>query len=376
MFRPSDNLESSYARDSLRIFYGHLHQGLVPCITLLKFHEATGLRIVDRDGSMLEDLPPIPRFLNRVLALEISLQNALFEYFEKLLESRIERAVAAGTYDVGLETITAASLTIDSRTLIATNAATGAETWLLKVRQKQRNTPLTLSGLTGYLGYPNAQRLVNTKSLRAALQIPTSSLTLDDGCVQDRVRLMRPMESIPVPVALMDESHWEPCDAPTFERLWNEEIASLPEFTESTFHVMTGLLLPHWKRLPLNNPRVYRFTTDDKQAHIGRLIPTEVLGAFTQDTPDLSPEEAWDHLLGNGILRLEGGLLVKSVTTMHARRVEVVAFTHGQYPMLKAMGLFPETIAYKLRLFIPVSLEGPSTLAALLAKHPIVSTTF
>jgi hypothetical protein len=375
MFRPSDNLESTYARDSLRVFYGHLYRGLVPCTTLQKFQDATGLRIVDRDGTMLEDLPPISRFLNRVLALEIELQNAIFAYFEALLEARIERAMAAGTYDVGLETITAASLKIESRQLIARNAATGAETLLLKVCEKKRNTPLTLDRLAERMG-PQSQRLMNTKSTRAALQVPTSSLTLDDGAVQERVRLLRPMENTAVPLSMMEESNWEPCDTETFERLWLAEIASLPEFTESHFHVMTGLLLPHWKRLPLNNPRVYRFTTDDGHSHIGRLIPVEVLGAFTEDKPDLSPAEAWAHVIGNGILRLEGGILVKRVTTMHAARIEVLGFTHGQYQQLKAMGLFPETIAYKLRMFIPMGLEGPPILAALLKKHPIVSTAF
>lgn len=61
---------------------------------------------------------------------------------------------------------------------------------------------------------------------------------------------------------------------------------------------------------------------------------------------------------------------------MHAARIEVLGFTHGQYQQLKAMGLFPETIAYKLRMFIPMGLEGPPILAALLKKHPIVSTAF
>lgn len=376
MFRPSDNLESSYARESLRAFYTHLHKGLAPCSTLQQFQDATGLRIVDRDGTLLEELPPISRFLNRVLALEIKMQNDIFLYFEQLLESRVERAKAAGTFDVGLETITAASLTVENRRLIATNAATGAETLLLKIRKMERTQPLTLERLREYLEYRGAIRLMNTKSNRAALQIPTSSLINEDGSLEERVRLLRPMDSSAVPVAMMDESNWEPCDQKTFEYLWTEELGALPEFTQTCFHIMTGLLLPYWKRLPLNNPRVYRFTADDGEPHIGRLIPTDVLGAFTDDKPDLSPEEAWDHVLNNGILRLDGDLLVKRVTTMHAPRIELMNFTHGQFQHLKAIGLFSETIAWKLRLFIPMGLDGPPALAALLRKHPIVSTAF
>ena len=376
LFRPSDNLESTYARDALRTFYGHLHRGLVPCTSLMAFQNATGLRIVDRDGTMLEELPPISRFLNRVLALEITMQNEIFAYFENLLESRIERAIAAGIYDVGLETITAESLSVASRSLIATNAGTGAETQLLKIKRKRRNSPLTLSAVAHELDQPNARTLINTKSKRTALQVPTSSLTLEDGTVERRVRLLRPMENTPVPVSLMEESNWEPCDLEVFKRQWDAEIASLPEFVEDHFHVMSGLLLPYWKRLPLNNPRVYLFTTDDGEAHIGRLIPTEVLGAFTEDKPDLTPEEAWQHVNDNGILRLDSGLLIKRVTTMHAARIEVMGFTPSLYAQLKAMGLFSETIAFKLRLFIPMGLEGTPILTTLLAKYPITSTAF
>lgn len=230
MFRPSDNLESTYAREALRTFYGHLHRGLIPCATLQSFQDATGLRIVDRDGTMLEELPPISRFLNRVLALPIAMQNDIFAYFETLLESRVERAIAAGTHDIGLETITAASLSIESTQLIDSNAGSGAETLLMKVRQKQRNTPMTLAKLAHYRDYPRAETLINTKSNRVALQIPTSSLFNDDGSVEERVRLIRPMEQPSVAVAMMAESNWEPCDAETFERLWREELVTLPEF--------------------------------------------------------------------------------------------------------------------------------------------------
>ena len=59
---------------------------------------------------MLEELPPITTFLNRVLALPIALQNRFFELFEELLAVRVEAAIASGTYDIGLETLIAESL--------------------------------------------------------------------------------------------------------------------------------------------------------------------------------------------------------------------------------------------------------------------------
>ena len=44
--------------------------------------------------------------------------------------------------------------------------------------------------------------------------------------------------------------HWGEADRPDFARDWEAEIASIPEFTGSDLHILTGLLLPIWKRLP------------------------------------------------------------------------------------------------------------------------------
>ena len=104
----------------------------------------TGLTLTDRDGSLKEELPPISQFLNRLLALTIDLQNTVFEAFEALLEAKIEGAIASGTYDVGVETITAASLRIAERRAIYTHPGTGAETQVFSIARRDRNEPLAL----------------------------------------------------------------------------------------------------------------------------------------------------------------------------------------------------------------------------------------
>src|SRR3546814_17851631 len=84
-------------------FYQALHAGRIACCPLTTFAEHTGLELTDQDGSLKEDLPPLTRFLNRMLALRIGLQNALFEPFDARLESQTEGAIAAGTHDVGVD---------------------------------------------------------------------------------------------------------------------------------------------------------------------------------------------------------------------------------------------------------------------------------
>ena len=102
LFRAEDNLESAYARDALRAFYGLIHAGKIDACSLQRFEEATGLSLTGEGGVLRDELPPITTFLNRVLALTINLQNQLFAIFEDLLAQRIEGAIAAGVYDAGL----------------------------------------------------------------------------------------------------------------------------------------------------------------------------------------------------------------------------------------------------------------------------------
>ena len=69
LFRADDNLESPYAKASLRQFYQLLYAGKIDGCSLTDFQDRTGLDLTDQDGSLREELPPITQFLNRVLAL-------------------------------------------------------------------------------------------------------------------------------------------------------------------------------------------------------------------------------------------------------------------------------------------------------------------
>ena len=271
LFRPEDNLESHYGRDALRQLYMLLVRGKVEGCSLQTFEDATGLKLMDANG-IKDELPPITTFLNRLLALTIDLQNVLFTAFEQLLTARIEGAIASGTYDVGLETLRAESFVVTDRRTIYTHPGTGAETRLLVVTQRERNRPVTLDEALDRLSDPRAVLLINERSGRAAVQVPAPSLMLDDGEIERRVRLLRPMESHSLPLKMMADSHWAEADRERFAAVWQAELAEVPTFTDSTIHIVAGLLLPIWKRLPNESTRVYRLQTDAGERIIGRKV--------------------------------------------------------------------------------------------------------
>ena len=372
LFRPEDNLESHYARDALRQLYVLLVRGKVDGCSLGTFEDATGLKLTDTNG-IRDELPPITTFLNRLLALTIDLQNILFTAFEQLLTARIEGAIASGTYDVGLETLTAESFVVTGRQTIYTHPGTSAETRLLTITQRERNRPVTLDEALGRFSDPPALLLVNSLSGRAAVQVPGPSLMLDDGEVERRVRLIRPMEHPTTPLTMMPQTHWREADRETFARAWAAELADVPEFTDSEIHIVSGLLLPIWKRLPNEFSRVYRLQTDTGERIVGRKVsPAWVASALQTSPSNLSADDAFTALMdGRTVLDLAEGLQLRRVRVMGVGRIELTGFTDAMRDRLRAYGLFHEIISWKLRMFVPTDAAGPAILAKVLERYPL-----
>ncbi|MCR5860342.1 strawberry notch family protein [Mesorhizobium sp. J428] len=382
LFRAEDNLESPYARAALRQFYMLLHQGRIEGYSLTTFEAVTGLSLTTDEGGLRDELPPITTWLNRLLAMRIETQNLLFEVFEQLMTAKIEGAVAAGAYDKGLETITAESITVTDRRTVYTHPVSGAQSHVLTVARKDRIRPLGLvDALAIERAEPQSVLLANTRSRRAAIQLPTASLMLDDGTIEHRVRLLRPTDEQRFGLGALAETHWQPVDRKLFAELWDAEVAAVPEFTTSTFHIVTGLLLPIWRRLPDDDCRVYRIQTDAGERIIGRhiaptLVATMLRNLGLDDVPTLAPDEAWTGLADGRIgLQLADGLILRRSRVMNDYRVELIGFTDAMVPRLKALGLISEIISWKLRLFIPNTAQGSTMLASLLDRHTLVGVT-
>ena len=378
MFRAEDNLESVYGRLALRQLYQLIYAGKVEGCSLERFEGATGLNLTDRDGSLLEDLPPITTFLNRILALPISLQNRLFEVFESLMEAAVEGAVQAGTFDIGVETVKAESISVQEQKVIATHRGSGATTSLMTLLRKDRTEITHLNDILALRdGNGRAKLMLNRQSGRAALMMPTTSLMLDDGTVAPRVRLIRPTQRDVMTVEALQKSQWRDVGENSFQSAWENEVAETPQFTESRFHMVVGLLLPVWKQFPEENTRVYRLQTDCGQRLIGRLVSPATAAALKEtllsEAPALSAEDAAATIIrDNSGLVLRDGLVLKRSLVMGRQRIELTGFSDLDVQRLKALGLMSEIIGWKLRLFVPVGDDAPAILAKLFDLHPLL----
>lgn len=375
LFRPEDNLESPYARDALRQLYVLIYAGKVEHCSLGMFESMTGLSLTDGSGCLKDELPPITTFLNRLLALTIAMQNVLFKVFEQLLSAKVESAIASGSYDIGLETLVADSFTVTGSEPIYVHPATGAETRLLSIAVRECNQPVTLDKALDLASEPGARLLVNARSKRVAVQLPARSLMLDDGEVECRVRLIRPMERLNFALNHLAETSWERVDERTFAAVWQAEVAMVDEFTASELHIVTGLLLPIWKQLPEESTRVYRLQTDDGTRIVGRRVSPAWAASATAkaDAPVLSPPQALALLRdGHAVLDLTEGLQLRRSRLMQVNRIELTGFGSTAVDRLKAMGLFSEIVSWKLRLFVPDDVvAGSAAIERLFERHPL-----
>ena len=373
LFRAADNFESPYARAALRRLYGALWRGGVPGWPLERFEEATGLKLT-YEGSLKEDLPPMPRFLNRLLALPIEEQNALFAELESRVESNIEAAVEAGTYEVGVETLIADSLTAAGRETLYTHPGTGAATGLVEVLRRDRLVPTTAEAALDAAGKAGAPALfVNARSKRAAVLLSAPSMLFDDGGVQERVRLLRPAAREGMARAELDASNWREADEAEWRALWEAEVAGLPSHTESRFWLVTGLLLPVWDRLGAENMRVRRLATDEGEAMIGRALDAggvrAVRAAFgLGGGPTLGPDEAFDAVMGRGeVLLLANGWRLARRRIMGAQRLEIEGPDDRHVNALKRAGCTVEIVSWSARVFAP----DAAVLARVLEDRPL-----
>lgn len=373
LFRPEDNLESSYARDALRQLYMLLIGGKIAGCSLDQFETSTGLSLMSAQG-VRDDLPPIITFLNRLLALKLDLQDILFTAFEQLLTARIDGAIRNGVYDAGLETLTAASFVVNQRQTIYTHPVASAKTQLVSLTERRRNHPIPLDKATTLWSSGHGRLLVNTQSGRAAVQVAAPSAMLDSGDIQRRVRLIRPMEELQLPLDHLGQTHWREADQNMFAAAWDKELASLPEFNERILHMVTGLLLPVWKRLPEEHTRVYRLQTDAGERLLGRIVSAAWADAATSIAPvTRTADEIFTALMdGKTSFELQGDLSLHRCRVMGANRIELSGFTDTGIDSLKRYGLFSEIISWRTRLFIPVSEAGVGVLEKLVAVHPVL----
>ncbi len=202
-----------------------------------------------------EELPPIQRFLNRVLALPIAMQNAIFVEFMEKIEIATARAMAAGTLDVGLEILRGDRITAGTSQELRKCDKTGAVTSLV---------PLTIENRLFY-------RSATSGSVALIASRPEQVYGAGGELLLER-RIVRPAKKSFLTEETFERSNWEPVNTTMFRTLWDAEAAGLPDTETRQLHLLTGLILPIWTEIPGDNTRIYRVQPEEGPALLGRAL--------------------------------------------------------------------------------------------------------
>lgn len=373
LFQERDNLESPYAKAALRQFYRALYEGQISCCSLARFEAMTGLSLIVESGSMREELPPMSQFLNRILALQVDVQNALFEELETRIDAVIESAMESNTYERGVEKLVAESFKIIERRKIFTHG-TGSKTTCLQVEQRVRNQIVASSEALELSYHGRGKLLYNERSRRIAVAIEAPSVMRKDGSVAERVLLVRPGGKDRLYKSDLEGSFWTSVSPERFRIVWDAEAAEIPKYRTETFYLIVGLLLPIWNRLPTSNVRVYCLQTDDGERVLGRVVQSEeltsVYGSFGIDVDvQLSPSEIVQAVMVHRQTIRSKRWEFRRSYVMGETRLEMCGQTSsGDISILRTMGCFTERINWQMRVFIPLQ-NAVEVLAKIEARY-------
>ena len=374
LFDPADNLESEYAKAALVTWFGLLAEGKLSNTTLLDFQKRTGLKIASADGILEEELPPIQRWLNRILALPIAMQNTIFDDFLALVEARVSAARDAGTLDVGVETIQVESAEVAEDIILRTDERTGATSHLLRIDLTTRCQPTTLERVLERSEWSDGCTfLYNAKSEKVALCEPSRHFMTERGELIQRVILHRPLRREYCELRGLGESAWIECTKVKFAELWQAEAEeSTSRLNTETIHLATGLLLPIWSNLPRDYLEVNRIVDLTGRSWLGRIVydtdVPDVLKAFgVNSSVKMIDEAVVKALRENRSVTIEQpfSAVLKRSRVAGDSRIEIAGAPADQIEWLKSIGCFTEIIQYRTRIFVPVS-KADAVIKALL----------
>lgn len=365
MFRAEDNLESPIARACLRALYRDIACGQEAPISLEAFTEWTGLRLLNEDGQLLEELPPIQRFLNRILALPIALQNGIFATFMERIATATERALAAGTLDQGLETLRGDRITAGSPERLRVCPKTGAATSLIPLSIETRLTYRTADQVLK--AHPACLPMQNASSGKVALIAERPRHAIDDvGQLLLERRVTRPMGESWISEEDFTRSQWEGIDGKRFAMLWDAEVASLPDTDTQTFYLLTGLILPIWRTIPGNSLRIYRAVCEDGTSLLGRAVsPADaaILRGRFMAVDQRDPVSLLSAVVdGARSVELIPGLTLARRRVAGKDRLEITGADRPTLDWLRSLGCFTEIHQFALRVFVPFG-EGADSLS-------------
>lgn len=348
-----------------------------------------GLLVRDRDGGeniRKEDEYNVPRFLNRVLALEVQQQNALFDYFADLFDQTVRYAKANGTFDEGVTDIKALAVRVAKPpSVVHIDEITQAQTTHYTLEVDVPSRAVCFEEADAVRQRKSGAFLRHRKNGHFILAVESGRHT--DPATGNSYRTFAVWKPEAAHAAYIHDSELnEKYKAVASERArswWTQKYSSIPPIETLETHIISGAIIPLWQRLKTNEDarlRVVRVITEDQQRIVGIQIPPDHVGAVLRSiglTRDLrEPAEIFYAVLDEGDeITLASNLKLRRGSIHSEPAIELCGADPYKFAELRELGIINEQINWKQRFFVPSDeTNGIEILTSLLDRYPVIAT--
>lgn len=324
----------------------------------------------------------IPRFLNRLLSLEVDRQNALFDYFYETFLETLEYLKQKGKLDDGMEDLKAASVEMgETPQVLHVDGLNGAKTVYYELNLKVASSPARFKDLAASDQYQFFQHRRDSSFVAVR-----RTLSHTDPETGERYQ----MYSISKPpgrnLSYVRENElnqkYKVVPKNRAEMWWLNEEAKIPPFEQRTVHLLSGALLPIWKYLKTLSRdalNIVRTTTDDGTRLVGVNIASEWICdirrhfGLRSELPTTAAEILRVVDFENNTVNLTGDIKIRTTRFQGQLLTEVCPSTFEQIRELRGAGLVNIVQHGKQRFFLP-EWSPHIYLEPILALYPPKST--
>jgi hypothetical protein len=380
------NLESKKGRAALnvvftRILNGEQILGLEnPRATLVDMGLLKSGNGSENDLIKESEKNNIPRFLNRLLSLEVERQNALFDYFYQTFLETIEHLKAKGKIDDGMEDLKAISAReSDAPKVLFTDTLTGAKTIYYKLEITVPTRPARFDEISNFEG---VYFFENRSSGEFVAVRPTLAHT--DPETGDRYQMVSVSRPAGYNLQYIRENEldqkYKIVPKVRVREWWKNEEKKIPVFEQKTIHLLSGALLPIWKnlkKLQQDALNIVRTTTDDGIRLVGVKIDSSVIGEIRRsfgiwrnsaETAEEIIKSVWEE---NESIDLLGEMKIRRTRFQGGSVIEVTPSSCMQIRELREIGLINIIQNSKQRFFLSQDEKtAQETLSKVLKSYP------
>lgn len=367
------NLESKEGRSALNVILNSIMRGCaVPNLDdpKLALRDMGILKTIDGQDELADsDKTNIPRFLNRLLSLEVDRQNALFDYFYLTFVETVEYLKQKGKLDDGMEDLKAVSVRVaEAPQILHVDALTFAKTVYYKLNVKVATNPARFQELAVSDQYQFFQH--RDKGSFVAVRRTLSHTDPETG---ERYQMYSLTKPIGRNVSYIRESElnqkYRVVPKTRAETWWRGEEEKIDPFEYRTVHLLSGALLPIWKYLKTlsqESLNIIRTTADDGMRLVGVSLSEECISDVSRHfglrakIPTTASEILRVVDFEKNTVNLLGDIRVKTTRFQGVLLTEVCPSTIEQIRELREIGLVNIVQHGKQRFFLPQ--EGPLAL--------------